>query len=97
MKVANHKGTIKQKLPSAYSQLVEDFKEWKEKRPEMLKGLVMGKNKQKNGDEQVRGRVKGLQEAGSCLTKLLESNPENRKDIHEKLKSQIRKREGGEW
>ena len=32
-----------------------------------------------------------MQEAGSCLTKLLESNPENRKDIHEKLMNQITK------
>ena len=92
LKVANHKGTIKQKLPSAYGQLVEDFKEWREKRPEVLKGLVMGKNKQKNGEELVKDRVKGLKEAGSCLTKLLESNPENRKDIHEKLMSQITKK-----
>ena len=32
LKIANHKGTIKQKLPTAYSQIVEEFKEWKEKR-----------------------------------------------------------------
>ena len=37
-------------------------------------------------------REKGLKEAGSCLTKLLESNPENRKDINEKLMSQITKK-----
>ena len=44
LKVVSHKSIIKQKLPTAYSQLVNDFKEWKEKRPEMLRGLVMGRN-----------------------------------------------------
>ena len=73
---------------------MEEFKEWREKRPDVLKSLVMGKNKQKNGEELVKDRVKGLKEAGSCLTKLLESNPENRKDIHEKLMSQITKKGG---
>ena len=37
LKVANHKSEINQKLPTAYSQLVNDFKEWKDKRPEKLK------------------------------------------------------------
>ena len=47
LKVANHNGTIKQKLPSAYGQIVKEFKEWRGKRPGVLKSLVMGKNKQK--------------------------------------------------
>ena len=91
LKVVGHKGIIKQKLPTAYSQLVNDFKEWKEKRPEMLKGLVMGKNKSKKMEELVADRVKGLKEAADCLSRFLESNPEERKEIHEKLMNQITK------
>ena len=47
LKVANHKGTIKQKLPSSYGQIVEEFKEWREKKPGVLKSLVMGKTSKK--------------------------------------------------
>ena len=89
--VATHKGTIKQKLPAAYGHIVEEFKEWRGKRPGELKSLVLGKNKQKNVEELLKEREKGLKEAGSCLTKLLESNPENRKDIYESLMSQVTK------
>ena len=92
LKIANHKGTIKQKLPTAYSQIVEEFKEWKEKRPEELKSLVMGKNKKKDGPELMKEREKGLKEAGTLLTKVLESTPEKRKDIYEWLISQVTKK-----
>ena len=68
--VANNKGTIKQKLPAAYSQIVEEFKEWRGKRPEELRNLVLGKNKKKNGEELIKEREKGLKEAGTLLTKV---------------------------
>ena len=91
LKVANHKSEINQKLPTAYSQLVSDFKEWKDQRPQKLKELVMAKNKGKKMEDLVADRVKGLKEAAECLSKLLESNPEGRKEIHERLLKQITK------
>ena len=56
-----------------------------------MKELVMGKNKSKKMEDLVADRVKGLKEAAECLSKLLESNPEGRKEIHEKLLKQITK------
>ena len=37
LKVVNYKSEINQKLPTAYSPLVNDFKEWKEQRQQKLK------------------------------------------------------------
>ena len=91
LKVANYKSEINQKLPTAYSQLVNDFKEWMEQRPQKLKDMVMAKNKSNKMKEVVVDRVKGLKEAAECLSKVLESNPEGRKEIHERLLNQITK------
>ena len=65
--VANHKGTIKQKLPAAYGQIVEEFKEWRGKRPGELKSLVLGKNKQKKWRGTSEGKRKGVKGSGDMF------------------------------
>ena len=40
----------------------------------------------------MKEREKGLKEVGTLLTKILESNPEKRKDIYEWLISQVTKK-----
>ena len=95
LKVANFKPELKQKLPTAYSKLVNDFKEWRENRPEQLRDYIKEMNKRKrtkvDPEVLVADRVKGHKEAGECLSKLLEKNPEGRKEIHEALLSQVTK------
>ena len=95
LKVANFKSEIKQKVPTAYSKLVNDFQEWRENRPEQLREYIKEMNLRKrtkvDPEVLVADRVKGHKEAGECLSKLLEKNPEGRKEIHEALLSQVTK------
>ena len=73
LKVANFKPELKQKLLTAYSKLVNDFKEWREKRPQQLRDYIKERNKSKrlkvNPEGLVTDRVKGHKEAGECLSK----------------------------
>ena len=79
VKVANFKPDLKQKLPTAYSKLVNEFKDWREKRPQQLRDYIKERNKSNrskvNVEDLVADRVKGHKEAGECLSKLLEANP----------------------
>ena len=73
LKVANFKPELKQKLPTAHSRLVNDFKEWRENRPEQLRDYIKEMNKRKrtkvDPEVLVADRVKGHKEAGECLSK----------------------------
>ena len=92
VKVGSNKSEVKQKLPSAYSRLLDEIKEWKVSRSKDLEKVVIlekKKGKTQKMEEVLEQRAKGLSEATEHLTKILEDNPEDRKIIHERLQKLV--------